>query len=161
MWRKVTQPSTRRLRVRLLDEEANVQREAAAERARSVQNKASFLVIAAGFLAGSAFLSPKEVWWIIAILPPLFALATVILAAVALWPANLDVIGPRELKRQWVDSDKSDYALEMFLLECKVVEWEELQARTNSRVKALKAGFVFLALAVAATLAVVSAAAIH
>ena len=161
MWWRAERPSTRRLRIRLLDEEADVQRESAAERARSVQNKASFLVVAAGFLAGSAFLSPKDVWWIIAILPPLFALATVILAAIALWPANLDVIGPRKLTRTWVDTDKTDYALEVFLLECKVKEWEEVQARTNTRVRALKAGFVFLTLAVAATLAVVSAAAIH
>ena len=52
-------PSERRRRVALLlNAEAGTQGEVAAERARSVQTKASFLVVIAGLLAGASFDTP-------------------------------------------------------------------------------------------------------
>jgi p-aminobenzoyl-glutamate transporter AbgT len=145
--------SARRRRVALLNTETDVQREAAATRASSVQSKASFLVLAAGVVATSALFQPTKLG-LLAFSPLVFTLASVILAAIALWPANLRVIDPRLLKNKWIDARASDYELEVFLLEAKVRAYEEQQARTNTRVRALKAGFVLFVIAIASLLAV-------
>lgn len=148
--------STRRRRIALLSAETDVERLAAADRATSVQNKASFLVLAASLLTGSSVLGPVKVGWPMTVVPLVFALATVALSAVALWPSNLRVIDPRLLKNKWIDADATDYALEVFLLEAKVQAYEDVQKRTNTRVRALKASFVLFVIAVAATLVVVA-----
>jgi hypothetical protein len=147
--------SVRRKRVALLSAETDVERLAAQDRATSVQNKASFLVLAASLLTGSSFLDPAKAAWPLIFVPLAFTLATVVLSAVALWPANLRVIDPRLLKNKWIDEKASDYELEVFLLEAKVQAYEDQQQRTNTRVRALKASFVLFVIAVAATLVVV------
>jgi hypothetical protein len=146
--------SMRRKRVALLSSETDVQRLAAADRATSVQNKASFLVLAAGILSTSSLFVPAKLG-LLALSPLVFTFATVIFAAVALWPANLRVIDPRLLKNKWIDSKLTDYDLEVFLLEAKVQAYEDQQSRTNTRVRALKVGFVLFAIAVAALFVVV------
>ena len=135
----------------MLSIEADFQRVDAAKRAESIQTKASLLILAATFLAGSAFLSPVEDhrWELILTIATsaraVSALGAVILSVVALWPMDLDVVDPRKLKNKWVDSIESDYALEMALLETKIVVWEEISQRSKSRVFALKWGFSFAA----------------
>lgn len=150
--------SVRRRRVALLSAETDVERVAAADRATSVQNKASFLVLAASLLTGSSFLEPSKMSWPVTFVPLAFTLATVVLSAVALWPANLRVIDPRLLKNKWIDAKATDYELEVFLLEAKVRAYEDQQQRTNMRVRALKASFVLFVVAVAATLLAVAVA---
>jgi p-aminobenzoyl-glutamate transporter AbgT len=139
----------RRLRIDLLSTEADVQRQAASDRATSVQNKASFVVLAAGLLTTTSLLDPKA-QWLVAI-PLVLTLATVILSAAALWPARLKVIEPRLLVKKWLDTKASDDALAAYLLEAKVEAFEQQQARTDTRVKALKWSFVLLSASVAAT----------
>ncbi|NEM91613.1 hypothetical protein [Galbitalea soli] len=141
-------------RLAMLGAEVDAQRLAAQDRATSVQNKASFLVLAAGLLAGSNVIAPK-VDWLLSTLPLLFTLVTVVAAAVALWPADLRVIEPRLLKDKWLGARESDIAIEGMLLEAKVQAYEYQQARTTTRVRALKTGFVFFVAAVTATLLVV------
>lgn len=147
--------SVRRKRVALLSTETDVERLAAQDRATSVQNKAAFLVLAASLLTGSSFLDPAKDAWPLIFVPLTFTLATVVLSAVALWPANLRVIDPRLLKNKWIDARATDYELEVFLLEAKVQAYEDQQRQTNTRVRALKASFILFVVAVAATLAVV------
>jgi hypothetical protein len=139
----------RRKRIDLLSTEADVQRQAAADRATSVQNKASFVIVAAGLLTTSSLLDPKA-HWLVAI-PLLLTLATVILSAVALWPAPLKVIEPRLLVDTWLNTKAGDDDLAAYLLEAKVEAFEQQQARTDSRVAALKWSFVALSASVAAT----------
>jgi p-aminobenzoyl-glutamate transporter AbgT len=145
--------NTRRARVDLLSTEADVQRQAATDRANSVQNKASFVVVAAGLLTTSSVITPDKVGGLVAI-PLVLTLATVILSAVALWPAHLKVVEPRLLTDKWLDTKKSDDDLAAYLLEAKVEAFEQQQARTDTRVKALKASFVLFSVSVAATVVV-------
>src|SRR5690554_5339839 len=85
---KLPAPSERRKRFALLNAEADIQREVAAERARSVQTKASFLVVIAGLLAGASFDTPWDSeYWLFSAVPLALALATVVAAVIALWPA--------------------------------------------------------------------------
>lgn len=72
-------------------------------------------------------------------------------AVVAIWPLKSDVISPRLLKSRWINSDESDYALEIFMLEAKTKAWEYASQQTGSRMLALQIGFVMTALAFAAT----------
>ena len=158
MWGRQPEPSMRRKRVALLTVEADVQREEASRRADSIQTKASLLILAATFLAGLTFLAPATGHRMQLLLTvclstrAISALGAVILSVIALWPISLNVVDTRKLKRKWVDSDASDYALEMALLETKVVVWEELSRGSKSRVFALKWGFIFAAVAFTATL---------
>jgi hypothetical protein len=142
--------SAKRARIDLLSTEADVQRAAAVDRATSVQNKASFLVVAAGLLTTSSLITPDRVGGLVAI-PLVLTLATVILSAVALWPAHLKVIEPRLLVSKWLNAKAGADALAAYLLEAKVEAFEQQQARTDTRVKALKAGFIVFSASVAAT----------
>jgi hypothetical protein len=151
----------RRKRVALLSTELDVQRVAAQDRANSVQTKASFLVVAAGLFSAStgatAAAVPKtwasvEAAHYVPVLPILFALVTVVFCAMSLWPTAQSVVIPGKLKDEWIDSTKSDYALEVFLLQVKVDAWNDLQRVNGTRVTYLKWGFGFLVAAVAATL---------
>lgn len=150
-----SKPSERRQRVALLNAELDVQRETATERARSIQVKASFLVVVAGLLAGTAFDTPKgfEHWWL-STLPLVMALGTVVAATIALWPAPAGAIDPEKVWSKWIDSTHGAYSLEIYLLKLKVVAYNEMQLRTNARVTALKVGFVLLSIAIAIALLV-------
>lgn len=148
-------PSERRLRIALLNEESNIQRDVAAERARSVQTKASFLVVIAGLLASTAFDTSEDssLWWLSTI-PLSLALGTVVAAVVALWPAPAGAIDPAAVRATWVDNAKGSYELEIYLLKLKVIAYTEMQNRTNKRVTALKVGFILLSVAIASALVV-------
>jgi hypothetical protein len=148
--------SERRKRVALLNSEADVQREVAAERARSVQTKASFLVVIAGLLAGASFDTPwgSQHWWLLAV-PLALALSTVVAAVVALWPAPAGAVDPEAIRSIWVDNTKDSYDLEIYLLTIKTFAYTEMQNRTNKRVAALKIGFILLSVAIAAELVII------
>jgi hypothetical protein len=143
------------MRVALLNAEADTQREVAAERARSVQTKSSFLVVIAGLLAGASFDAPlgSDSWWLAAV-PLALALATVVTAVVALWPAPAGAINPAAIRSMWIDNTQGSYELEIYLLKVKTVAYTETQDRTDRRVTALKIGFVLLSAALAAALVV-------
>jgi hypothetical protein len=153
--RRPITPSQRRLRVALLNAELDIQRVTADERSRSIQTKASFLVVAAGFLAGSVFGNqPDNVYWWVSILPLALALASVVLSAVALWPAGRDTADPVGLRDKWIDSTETAYALEIYLLKLKTNIYTATQDINDRQVKALKTGFVVLILAIVAAVLV-------
>ncbi|WP_156891394.1 hypothetical protein [Agromyces subbeticus] len=138
-----------------MNTEADIQREVAAERARSVQTKASFLVVIAGLLAGASFDTPhgSGCWWLSAI-PLALALGTVVAAVVALWPAPAGAADPAAIRSIWIDNTQGSYELEIYLLKVKTVAYSEMQARTNKRVTALKIGFILLSAAISTALVV-------
>jgi hypothetical protein len=141
--------------VALLNAELDIQRVTADERARSIQTKASFLVVAAGFLAGSVFGNPPpNVFWWVSILPLVLALGSVVMSAVALWPAGRGVADPVALRSIWIDSTKSAYELEIYLLKLKTDVYTAAQNRNDEQVKALKRGFILLIVAIAAAILV-------
>jgi hypothetical protein len=162
--RRSTDTTAREDRIALLSTELDVQRADAQDRATSVQNKASFLVVAAGLFSastGTIDMVEPNVWADSAVahflpgLPILFGLATVVFCALALWPTAQQVVIPQKLTDEWLDTPQSADALREFLLRMKVEAWDELQRITDRRVVYLKWGFGFLVLAVAATLLVV------
>jgi hypothetical protein len=147
--------SERRKRVALLNDELDIQREVAAERARSVQTKASFLVVIAGLLAGAAFDTPwGTASWALSAVPLVMALGAVVAAVVALWPAPAGAIDPVAVRAKWIDNTQGSYELEIYLLKLKTTAYSDMQDRTNKRVIALKVGFILLSVAIAAALVV-------
>lgn len=135
----------REQRIRLLSAELDQSRHAAVERTRTTDTKASFLVVAAGVLAGvsgSELLSANTSF--LGLFPLGFTLATVVAAAAALWPRALRVPSAPELVNRYVDDDITSEELEDHLLEVKKVEVENRNAQNEVKAELTAWGFVFL-----------------
>lgn len=146
-------------RVRLLSDELDRLRLSAVERTRSIDTKASFVVVAAGVIATAAFdgLSDSRVWWI-GLIAVILTVATVIVAAIALWPAKLESASGRAMVTEWVaDTDMTPVTLEDSLLEVKALEIENRDRKNESRARATKWAFGLL---VASLVAALSTAAV-
>ena len=86
MGRKERLASRERLqRIRLLSSELDTLRNAAIERTRSIDTKSSFVVVAAGVLAGATFTGLVDARsWYLGLVPFALTVATIIAAAVGL-----------------------------------------------------------------------------
>lgn len=148
-------------RVRLLNEELSQLRGAAVERTRTTDTKASFLVVAAGFLAGVAGseLVDSDTWFI-GLVPLSLTLATVVVSAMALWPRALSVPSARSVVDTYVNADMSPETLEDHLLEIRTKEVEKRNTQNESKAGLTKWGFILLIAAMASSLAVVVVTAI-
>lgn len=148
-------------RVRLLNEELSQLRGAAVERTRTTDTKASFLVVAAGFLAGVAGseLVDSDTWFI-GLVPLSLTLATVVVSAMALWPRALSVPSARHVVDTYVNANMSPETLEDHLLEIRTKEVEKRNAQNESKAGLTKWGFILLIAAMASSLAVVVVTAI-
>lgn len=148
-------------RVRLLNEELSQLRAAAVERTRTTDTKASFLVVAAGFLAGVAGSELVNAdTWFIGLVPLSLTLATVVVSAMALWPRALSVPSARFVVNQYVDADMTPESLEDHLLEIRTKEVEKRNEQNESKAGLTKWGFILLIAAMASSLAVVVVTAI-
>ena len=138
-----------------MNDETDIQREIAAERACSVQTKASFLVVIACLLASASFETSVTIslWWL-STAPLGLALGTVIAAIIAPWPAAAGAIDPENIRSTWIDGTQNSYELEIYLLRLKMTAYAAMQTRTTTRVTALKIEFVLLSAAIASALAV-------
>lgn len=150
------QISARRERVRLLAAELDQSRSAAVERTRTTDTKASFVVVAAGFLAG--FTGPELVrreTWFVGILPLVLNLAAVVVSAVVLWPRRLKVPSGPDMVNTWVDADMTADTLEDHILEVKSKEVTNRNAQNELKARWLKWGFMLLIAAMASGLVLV------
>lgn len=142
-------------RIRLLSDELDRLRLSALERTRSIDTKASFVVVAAGVIAAAAFdgLANSQMW-LIALIPVVLTVATVVVAAVALWPVKLESASGRDVVNEWVDADMTPSELEDSLLEVKAVEIEYRDAKNESKARATKWAFGLLVSSLVSALAV-------
>lgn len=136
-------------RVRLLSAELSELRVASVERTRSLDAKASFLVIAAGVLGtsiGLGVLSPE----IIALsLTPLSLVAgTLLCATVALWPRATKLPSGREVVNRWVEAKMTAAELEDHLLEVKAEEVANRDKGNQLKARYVKFGFVLLVISI-------------
>lgn len=131
-------------------------RHAAVERTRTTDTKASFLVVAAGFLAGVAGseLVSAETWFV-GIVPLVLTIATVVVSAVVLWPRRLSVPSGPEMVKNWVAANITVEQLEDNLLEVKSREVEKRNHQNERKAKLTSWGFVLLIAAMLSALVVV------
>lgn len=148
-------------RVRLLSAELDESRKAAVERSRTNDTKASFLVVAAGFLAAisGAELVTTETW-LIGALPLLLTLATVVVAAVVLWPRRLSVPSGPDMVTAWADADMTAEDLEDHILEVKSKEVKNRNKQNERKAELTSWGFSLLIAAMASALVVVVVSAV-
>ncbi|MBT1669652.1 hypothetical protein KK092_09685 [Curtobacterium flaccumfaciens pv. flaccumfaciens] len=140
-------------RVRLLAAEMDKRLDAAVRRGTRFDTKAGFIVTASGIVAGSSALrasaSPLAAW---AGVPIALALCGVAAAVWALWTRSIDVPNGRKIVNGFVDKPVAPEELEDSLLELRTKEVEARDAHADAQGKAVKTGFVMLALAVMALL---------
>lgn len=142
--------------MRLLSAELDESRNAAVERTRTTDTKASFLVVAAGFLAGvtgSELVSDET--WFVGVVPLVLTLATVVVAAVVLWPRRLRVPSGPDMVKMWVDADMTPEVLEDHILEVKSKEVENRNKQNERKAGLTSWGFLLLIAAMASALTVV------
>lgn len=149
-------PSAKLGRIRLLSAELDESRRAAVERTRTTDTKASFLVVAAGFLAGvtGSELVRAETWFV-GVVPLALTIATVVVAAVVLWPRRLRVPSGPDMVKMWVDADMTPDDLEDHILEVKSKEVSNRNDQNERKAKMTSWGFVLLIAAMLSALVVV------
>lgn len=153
---KTPTPSAKLGRIRLLSAELDESRRAAVERTRTTDTKASFLVVAAGFLAGvtgSELVRPET--WFVGVVPLILTLATVVVSAVVLWPRRLRVPSGPQMVAAWVDAEMTPDDLEDHILEVKSKEVSNRNDQNERKAEWTKWGFVLLISALASALVVV------
>lgn len=121
-----------------------------------MDTKASFLVVAAGLLAGVAGTELiSEDTWFLGVIPLILTLSTVVISAFALWPRKLSVPSARQVVNTYVDAELSPGALEDVLLEIKTVEVEKRNAQNETKAEFTKWGFVLLIAAMSSAFALI------
>lgn len=148
--------SAKSARIRLLSAELDESRRAAVERSRTNDTKASFLVVAAGFLAaitGSELVDAQT--WFVGIVPLLLTLATVVVAAIVLWPRRLSVPSGPDMVSAWVNADMTAEDLEDHILEVKSKEVKNRNKQNERKAQLTSWGFSLLIAAMASALVVV------
>lgn len=141
-------------RVRLIDDETNRLRDAAGERARSIDAKSSFLAVTAGVILMAAFTrtdSATAEYWL-RLLPIAFAVLAIAAAAVALRPASRREVSPDSLYLRWADTEKSLAVVERDLLLQKICAYQVREHDLKWRARTASIGFIFLLLSSAALL---------
>lgn len=143
-------------RVRLLNTALDAIRHSAVERTRSIDAKSSFVVIAAGVLAGATLASLVTArTYYIGLIPFALTTASVIASIVALWPTKLWAPSGRLVVDTWVDDPIKGVVLDDYLLEVKAREVEARDVNNEHRATATKTGLILLAASLVSALAVV------
>lgn len=140
-------------RVRLLAAEIDKRLEAALRRGAGFDTKAGFILTASGLVAGSsAVTAAASATPALATIPIAFALLGVGAAIWALWTRTIDVPDARKIVDKWAERPEPPEALEKVLLDVGTYEVEVREGHNSGRAKVVTAGFVMLAIAVAALL---------
>ena len=157
-WRKTRRSTLERAkRIRVLNAELDVLRIAALERSRTIDTKASFIVVVAGVLASATGLSLVSTdTWLVGLLPFGLTVAAVAVAIAALWPRKIDLPSAREVVDAWVDADMPADELEDNVLEVKAQEVTNRDAQNEKRAKLTNWGFSLVLAGLVATFAVVT-----
>ena len=144
--RKTPRPDQERIkRIRLLNAELDTLRVASTERTRTIETKASFIVLTSGAISsvtGPSLVTNKTCF--VGLLPLGLIIASVALAAVALFPRGLSVPSARRVVDQWVNASMSAEELEDSLLEVKAKEIEGRDSQNERRAKLTYWSFVLL-----------------
>jgi hypothetical protein len=145
----------RAARIRLLSDQLDHLRSSAVERTRSIDTKASFVVVAAGVIATTTFAGLDDSrTWLWGLVPLTFTIATVVAAAIALWPVKIESPSGRKMVSLWVDEDGlAPDVLEDRILEVKTVEVEYRDEKNETKGLATKFAFFFLILSLCSALA--------
>jgi hypothetical protein len=157
-WRNTRRYSAveRTKRIRILNAELDVIRNASYERSRTNDTKASYIVVAAGVLASVTGLSLViEGTWFVGFVPFALTIAAVAVATVALWPRKLGLPSARQVVDTWVDADMPADELEDNVLEVKTLEITNRDALNEKRATLTNWGFSLLLGGLATTLVVV------
>ncbi|WP_188742700.1 hypothetical protein [Agromyces bauzanensis] len=156
-WRKTRRSAQERAkRIRILNAELDVLRGASSERSRTIDTKASFIVVVAGVLASVTGLSLVSTeTWLVGLLPFGLTVAAVAVATAALWPRKIDLPSAREVVDAWVDADMPADELEDNVLEVKAQEVTNRDAQNEKRAKLTNWGFGLVLAGLVTTLAVV------
>lgn len=129
--------------------ELEAQRQFAADRTRSIESKAGFLVVAGGLLAAQTLPTLahgplQRLALVLAVTRLVIAFAVTLLAAMALWPLQLKELGPDQFIKKWIDSCEAIASLEDYILEVKARTITHRNAMNESRARLLKSGFIVL-----------------
>lgn len=156
-WRKARQAANERSkRIRILDAEVEVLRNAAFERSRIIDAKASSIVVVAGVLASVTGLSlVDEGTWFLGLVPFGLTIAAVAVAIVALWPRKLDLPSARQVVDTWVNAEMPASELEDNVLEVKTLETTNRDALNEKRSSLINWGFSLVLAGLVFTLLVV------
>lgn len=157
-WRKTRRSAQERTkRIRILNAELDVLRGASAERSRTIDTKASFVVVVAGVLASVTGLSLVTTdTWLVGLVPFALTVAAVAVATAALWPRKIDLPSAREVVDAWVDADMPADELEDNVLEVKAQEVTNRDAQNEDRAKLTNWGFGLVLAGLVTTLVVVT-----
>ena len=157
-WRMTRRSAQERAkRIRILNAELDVLRAASSERSRTIDTKASFIVVVAGVLASVTGLSLVSTdTWLVGLLPFGLTVAAVAVATAALWPRKIDLPSAREVVDAWVDADMPADELEDNVLEVKAQEVTNRDAQNEKRAKLTNWGFSLVLAGLVATLVVVT-----
>lgn len=145
----------REKRIQLLSAELDVQRAVSIERSRSIESKASHVVVVAGVLvsvAGPSLVSADTCY--VGIVPLVLTVVAVIESTFALWPRGISVPSAREMVDRWADAQMSSAELEDFILEVKAKEIVNRDELNEKRAKKAKCGMRFIVLALIITILV-------
>ncbi|CAL4859996.1 hypothetical protein MMM2322_01670 [Microbacterium sp. MM2322] len=133
------------MRVSLLSAELDNTRDAALERTRLLNTKASFVVVAAGVIGSASSVgvlqSDSSLIWL---LPFGLTFLTVLASTITLWPRSLTVAGGREMVETWRVSELTGEELEDHLLEVKAREVESRDAQYKVGARWTRVAFVLL-----------------
>jgi hypothetical protein len=136
------------VRVRLIHNEVDLMRADAADRARSVDFKASFLAVSAGVIIAAAASSDWHQPLLLALLPMTFSALGLGFAAIALRPGTRPDVTPQILFDRWADSERQAATVEADILKSKVAAFAEREKMIRSRARSTTIGFSFLLAAV-------------
>lgn len=157
-WRKTRRSAEERAkRIRILNAELDVLRGASFERSRTIDTKASFIVVAAGVLASVTGLSlVAQETWFLGLVPFALTVAAVAVATVALWPRKIDLPSARQVVDAWVDADMPADELEDNVLEVKAQEVTNRDTQNEKRAHLTNWGFSLLLAGLVSTLVVIT-----
>lgn len=143
-------------RIKILSAELDVLRAAAFERTRTIETKASYIVVVAGVLASVTGVSLVTTdTWLIGLLPFGFMIAAVIVATIASRPRKLGLPSARQVVDTWVDADIPAVELEDNILEVKAKEITKRDESNEKRANITNWGFSLLLGGLVTTLIVV------
>jgi len=112
--------NARLLRIRTLSSELDAQRQFAADRGKTQESKASFILVVVGLVAGITLtrLADSPLWFL-DLLPSAVALSAAVFSVLVLWPRTIEVVKADSLVSKWIESEAGQEALEDYLLESK------------------------------------------
>jgi hypothetical protein len=139
-------------RVSRLNEEVDLLLADATQREASVNGKASFLAVSAGIIIAASTTNQEQHVKLLALMPLILALLSLVFAALALLPGKRPGTTPEKLVDGWLERDVSPGRLAKKILLKKARDATRREADLHRRALITSVGFGFLLLAGLATI---------